>query len=389
MSPTSSHSPEPSPEYFLELRGLAKSFGDTTVLEDLSLGIREGEMLALLGLSGSGKTTALRILAGFETPDAGRVVLGREDLLRKPPAKRGVGMVFQHYALFPHMTVAENVAFGLESRGRAGGWGREKTAERVREMLRLVDLEGFEERRPGEISGGQQQRIAVARALAPEPRLLLLDEPLSNLDPSLRERTRAELKQAVERVGITTVLVTHEQEEAFHLGDRVAVLHRGRMEQVGTPFELYRRPATRFVAGFVGRSSSLRGTVTETRGDRAWVRIGDDPKSGEEIRWWGRLGACIAPVERGDEVDLVIRPESLVEVGPSERGALHGTVVGIRFTGPLTLARVDLDGGLGRLEVRVEGEEDPTGRRFRLIPRADGPPPVLFPVAADGGERSP
>ncbi|MDA8021092.1 MAG: ABC transporter ATP-binding protein [Thermoanaerobaculia bacterium] len=356
---------------FLELRDLCKRFGEVRVLEGLSLEVEEGEVLALLGLSGSGKTTALRLLAGFETPDAGTIHLDGDDLVRVPPAKRGVGMVFQHYALFPHMTVAENVAFGLQSQG----WRKAKIEERVAEMLRLVDLESYGSRRPAEISGGQQQRIALARALAPEPRLLLLDEPLSNLDPALRERTRSELLLAVRRIGITTVLVTHEQEEAFHLGDRVAVLNQGRLEQVGSPTDLYRRPATRFVASFVGRSSSLRGVVDEIDNDRIGVRLGGEAEG--VARWWGRATEGLEP---GTEVDLVVRPESVVEVPPSDPAAMAGTITGVRFTGPLTYALIDLEGDLGRIEMRIEGEEDPTGRRVHVAPAGSGPALSLFPI---------
>ena len=237
---------------FLSIQGLGKTYADRPAVADLTLEVGRGEVLALLGPSGSGKTTTLRLLAGFETPDTGRIVVAGEDVTDVRPEARRFGMVFQHYALFPHLDVGANVAFGLALRGDA-------QARRVAEVLAMVDLAGYERRAVGELSGGQQQRVALARSLAPEPRVLLLDEPLSNLDPSLRERTRKELRRAITRVGITTVFVTHEQEEAFDLGDRVAVLHAGRLEQVGTPDDLYDAPATPFVARFIGRVNVLPG----------------------------------------------------------------------------------------------------------------------------------
>ncbi len=240
---------------FLSVEGLTKRFGRTVAVDDVTLSLAKGEMLALLGPSGSGKTTVLRLLAGFESPDAGRVMVEGEDVTMVEPVHRRLGMVFQHYALFPHLDVGHNVGFGLESLGVR----KTELAERVARALTLVDLAGLERRRVDQLSGGQQQRVALARALAPEPRVLLLDEPLSNLDPTLRERTRHEIRDLIRRVGITTVLVTHEQDEAFDLGDRVAVLRSGRLEQVGTPDELYAAPANRFVGTFVGRSTRAAG----------------------------------------------------------------------------------------------------------------------------------
>ena len=325
---------------FLVLDGLDKSFGSAlekaTVLRGLSLEVEKGEILALLGPSGSGKTTALRLIAGFERADRGRILVDGADVTGLPPERRHFGMVFQHYALFPHLTVGENVAFGLASRKDL----KRDAGRRVSEALALVDLPVFADRRVGEISGGQQQRVALARALAPEPRVLLLDEPLSNLDPTLRERTRRELRRAIRRVGITTLLVTHEQEEAFHLGDRVAVLYRGTLQQVGTPEELYEQPATRFVATFVGRASVLPG-----RYEGGGVRL-DSP--GSPV-WPGIAGEPLTP---GEPVELIVRPESLAFREPGSPGALAGQVVERRYAGPVTYFQVAL-AGASTLEIEV------------------------------------
>ncbi len=382
----------------IEIDRLSKRFGDLRVLDRVSLAVEEGEVLALLGPSGSGKTTFLRLLAGFETPDEGTLRAGGRAVERLPPARRGFGMVFQHYALFPHLSVAGNVAFGLETTGAT----RDEIAARVAEVLGLVDLAGFETRRIEELSGGQQQRVALARALAPRPRLLLLDEPLSNLDPELRERTRRELLEAIRRVGITTVLVTHEQEEAFYLGDRVAVLWRGRLQQVGSPEELYREPANRFVAGFVGRSSVLPATVEAVgEGGRCRVRLAVAHGETEEAPVWEAL-LTPAPgggAGRGTPVDLVVRPESL-SLLPADRaaaGALPGRVVIRRYGGPLTYFRVALDprragedpeepaeaGRPPELEVLAPAEAARDGDAVRVAVRSEGPPPRAFPVPED------
>ena len=369
---------------FLQLEGLGKRFGENEVLADVSLAVAEGELLALLGPSGSGKTTFLRVLAGFDSPDRGRIVVDGQDVTALAPERRRFGMVFQHYALFPHLTVGENVAFGLEAQGLR----REAIAGRVARALELVDLGGFERRRVGEISGGQQQRVALARALAPEPRLLLFDEPLSNLDPALRERTRRELRAALRRVGITSVFVTHEQEEAFALGDRVALLHAGRLQQVGTPEELYRRPATRFAAGFVGRASALPGTVEAVPGagsEEARVRLDAGPV------WPAVATPGMRP---GDRVELLVRPESLVfaetetrvqetvthaDRAVTDAAPLRGRVVERRFAGPVVYVVVALDGGG---EVEVLAERGPAvGQETRvLLTGAIKPRPLVFPA---------
>ncbi len=360
---------------FLEIRHLDKRFGDAEVLKDLCLELAEGEILALLGLSGSGKTTALRLLAGFEHPDGGEILVKGEDVSGLDPARRGFGMVFQHYALFPHMSVFDNVAFGLEARGRKAG-----LAARVDEVLELVDLPGFGARRVSEISGGQQQRVALARALAPEPRVLLLDEPLSNLDPALRERTRRELRAAVKKVGITTVLVTHEQEEAFHVGDRVAVLNAGRLEQVGTAQELYRAPQSRFVATFVGRASVLRGFVDEAAdpGAAAWVALGQVQDIAVS---WG--GVAAEELAEGERVEIVVKPESLRLATSETGGALPARAVEHRFTGPLTYCTVRLMGG-EELEVLADSDLPAIHQEVFVAPRDGGPKPRIFRLQETG-----
>ncbi len=349
----------------LRLEAIAKRFGDQTILDGISLEIAAGEVLALLGPSGSGKTTLLRIVAGFERADAGTVRLGDERIDPLPPERRGFGMVFQHYALFPHMTVGANVAFGLGSRRLA----KAAIAERVAAALARVDLAGFERRKVAEISGGQQQRVAVARALAPEPRVLLLDEPLSNLDPGLRERTRRELATTLSSIGITTLLVTHEQEEAFELGARVALLHRGHLAQVAPPAQLYRAPATRFVAGFVGRASFVPVEVIAVAGERARVR-GDLPGGELELPVAGRVAV-------GDSAEAMFRPEQLALLSPDAAEAVAGEVTGARFAGALTFVRVRTGGGAG-LEVAIEGVAPAPGARVRVGLRR-GAAPRLFP----------
>ncbi len=310
---------------FLSLDQLRVQFSETVTIGPVSLAIARGEILALLGPSGSGKTTLLRLLAGFARPDGGRVSIEGEDVTAVPPARRRVGMVFQHYALFPHLDVGENVAFGL-----AGSGARATVDGKVRDALALVDLAGFERRKVHELSGGQQQRVALARALAPAPRVLALDEPLSNLDPSLRERTRRELRQLVKRIGITAIFVTHEQEEAFDLGDRIAVLQAGRLEQVGTPEDLYERPASLFVGMFVGRANVLRGAAARA------------------------LGAAPGHV-------VLVRPEQL-RFGAN---GLRGVVAERRYTGSTAFFTVALEGG-ERLEVEAAPDAARVGDRVAV-----------------------
>jgi ABC-type Fe3+/spermidine/putrescine transport system ATPase subunit len=247
----------------VRLVGLSKHFGEVRAVDDVSLDVPEGEITTLLGPSGCGKTTTLRLVAGFYRPDAGEIYLGGKALSALPPNRRPTRTVFQNYALFPHMTVGENVGFGLDMQ-RIRGTER---STRIDESLEVVGLGGFRERSPGQLSGGQQQRVALARALVTRPKVLLLDEPLSNLDAKLRVLMRMEIRQLQADLGITTIYVTHDQEEALSLSDQVVVMDRGRVLQVGRPTEIYERPATRFVAEFLGLSNFFSGTYVERRGD--------------------------------------------------------------------------------------------------------------------------
>ena len=344
----------------VRLAGLAKRFDTTAVVSDVSLEIAEGELVALLGPSGSGKTTLLRLIAGFEPVDSGRVLLDGDDVTNRPALERRCGMVFQHYALFPHLSVGENVGYGLANERLP----RPALDARVAEVLAMVDLKGFESRAVTALSGGQQQRVALARALAPRPRVLLLDEPLSNLDPSLRERTRGELRDLVRRTGITTVLVTHEQEEAFDLADRIALLHRGRLEQVGAPELLYDEPATPFVAGFVGRTSSLRGRVVARDGDLTRVQAG------------GGVWPARAALDVTGDVLLLIRPEA---TRFATDGSIAGTVLRRRFAGATAFFSVRLAGG-AEIEVAAAPAAAREGDAVRLEPTGVG----AHAWAADG-----
>jgi thiamine transport system ATP-binding protein len=288
------------------LDGVRKSYADTDAVVGIDLSIRDGEFFTLVGPSGCGKTTTLRLLAGFEEPTEGTVEFDGEAMTGVPPEDRGVGVVFQNYALFPHLSVSENVAYGLKFHDPPGGVSRD---ERVADLLDLVDLSGMGDRDPGALSGGQQQRVALARALAPGPRLLLLDEPMSALDAQLRERLRLQVKEIQSELGITTVYVTHDQEEALSVSDRVAVLRDGRVEQVGAPREVYRQPATRFVASFVGDNNLFDGRVVGM--DDSWVAVRVDDRQFGVARGRGEKGS----VAVGDEVTLCVRPEHLRVVG--------------------------------------------------------------------------
>jgi putative spermidine/putrescine transport system ATP-binding protein len=246
-------------EAVVSILDVRKTYGVSVAVESFSLEVARGELVCLLGPSGCGKTTTLRMVAGFVEPDRGQILIAGEDVTNLPPYRRDTGMVFQSYALFPHMSVAQNIAFGLQNVGRPAG----KIRERVAAMLDLIELPHLADRRPRELSGGQQQRVALARALALDPKVLLLDEPFSNLDAQLRVRMREELRQLIRRVDITTLFVTHDQEEALSLADRIVVMSKGKVEQIGTPEDVYARPESEFVAGFIGRCSIIAGAVKD------------------------------------------------------------------------------------------------------------------------------
>ncbi|MGR6808469.1 ABC transporter ATP-binding protein (plasmid) [Sphaerotilus natans] len=287
---------------FLSIRGLRKTYGQAVAIDGVSLDIRQGEFMTFLGPSGSGKSTTLYITAGFQDPTDGTVQLAGRSLLDVPPNQRNIGMVFQRYTLFPHLSVAENVAFPL----RVRGWDKTRTAERVKAMLRLVHLEQHGDRKPSQLSGGQQQRVAIARALAYNPPVLLMDEPLSALDKQLREELQFELKRIHHDTGITILYVTHDQEEALRLSDRIAVFNQGRIEQVGSGHELYEHPATRFVAGFIGHSNFLPVRLERRRGDVADVVLPDGRRlEGAPLRCDAANGADAALMLRPDRLNLL------------------------------------------------------------------------------------
>ena len=317
----------------LRVRGLTVRFGATTALETLDLDIRAGEMFVLLGGSGSGKTTLLRAIAGFVRPDAGSIALDGVDLASLPPHRRPVNTMFQSYALFPHLDVAANVGLGL----RRQGGSRAAVASRVAEMLALVSLQGFEARKPHELSGGQQQRVALARSLAPNPHLLLLDEPLSALDRNLRIETRAELARLQRQLGTTFIVVTHDQEEALTLASRIGVMQGGRLAQVGTPAEVYERPISRFVAEFLGAANILPARLRANEADGAVL---DLPSLGTTVR-----AAGAAPADR---VLLALRPERLRfgdAVESAAENQVRGVVVERAYAGETLIHTVRLDDG--------------------------------------------
>jgi putative spermidine/putrescine transport system ATP-binding protein len=356
----------------VRLEGLSRHYGPVVALDRFDLTLQPGELIALLGPSGCGKTTTLRLLAGLEDADTGRVIVGGKDITGLSAAKRDMGMVFQAYSLFPHMTVRQNVAFGLRLR-RVGAAQRDK---RALEMLDLVGLSTQADRYPHQLSGGQQQRVALARALAIEPQVLLLDEPLSALDAKVRAQLRDEIRRVQLEVGITTLFVTHDQEEALAIADRVGVMREGRIEQLATPTEVYTRPATSFVAEFVGLSNRLSG---EVRGGKVTVR------------------GCTLPLMEPDTPDgqvvALVRPEAvtLASHTTAESGPLVGMVIAVTFLGAMSRITVDLGGTTIMAQLpTADAVALPAGSRVALTIRPD---PVLVsastePAVPEAGEEA-
>ncbi|HEY4203014.1 MAG TPA: ABC transporter ATP-binding protein [Devosiaceae bacterium] len=315
-------------EEFLRIDKIVKTFKGNTVVHGVELAFNKGEFISLLGPSGCGKTTILRMVAGFERPTTGAIIVDGRDITNLSPNQRNIGMVFQAYALFPNMNVADNVGFGL----KIAGMPREQARARVQEMLKLIGLAGFDKRFPFELSGGQQQRVALARALAPRPRMLLLDEPLSALDAKIRVSLRQEIRAIQRELGITTIFVTHDQEEALSISDRIVVLNAGRVEQFGNPFEIYNRPTTRFVATFVGTLNTLEARIEDVDQKRVLV-------DGQSIT----LATLPAGAQKHGALSLTLRPEA-VALGKTNGQdiLLEGTVSDVSFLGSVIRLRVNL-----------------------------------------------
>ena len=326
----------------LTLEALTKTFPRAgTVVDSLDLQIRQGEFFTLLGPSGCGKSTTLRMIAGFEEPTRGRILFDDIDVTYDPPNRRGIGFVFQNYALFPHLSVARNVAFGLQIRKLP----REEVDARVAAALKEVQLSGLDTARIDQLSGGQQQRVALARALVIRPKLLLLDEPLSNLDAKLREETRAALRLLHQSTGVTTIYVTHDQNEAMAMSDRIAVLDRGRIHQVGAPDEIYERPATRFVAGFIGRSNVLDAGVRAVTNNSVTVRF----KNGAELTLESGRRAPGLEMHAGMTVGVCVRAEVLQL--SNENSFCSGVVTDVEYSGSVRSCMVETD--LGRVQIEI------------------------------------
>jgi putative spermidine/putrescine transport system ATP-binding protein len=321
---------------FLSLRSLTKRYDDFVAVDNITLDVPQGELVAFLGPSGCGKTTSLRMIAGLTPQSDGQIIVGGKNLTGVPTYRRDMGLVFQSYALFPHMTVEKNIAFGLEMRGVA----REEIANRVREAVSLVHLHGMEARRPTALSGGQQQRVALARALVIRPSILLLDEPLSNLDAKLRDEMRNEIRDIQQRLGITAVFVTHDQAEALTMCDKVVVMNRGKLEQIGTPIELYEQPRTEFVAEFIGRMNRIRVDARNGYAEFAGQRL-------------------IVPAGLAGVVNIMVRPHRVAIGASQEEGPyrFEGTIRRAIFVGDILQYDVDVGGQVISVEVGTRGGE--------------------------------
>lgn len=322
---------------FVRIEGVSKQFDDALAVDDVNLSINRGEIFALLGGSGSGKSTLLRMLAGFERPTKGRVFLDGQDITDLPPYQRPINMMFQSYALFPHMTVAQNIAFGLKQ----DRMSRADIEARVAEMLKLVQMTQYARRKPHQLSGGQRQRVALARSLAKSPKLLLLDEPMGALDKKLRSQMQLELVEIIERVGVTCVVVTHDQEEAMSLATRIGVMNDGKIVQIGEPHDIYEFPNSKFVAGFVGSVNMFEGIVTEDEDDH--IRIDSSAEAGCDI--YVSHGVDCAP----DQILwYAIRPEKMSlsrERPEGDANITHGTVEDVAYLGDMSMYRIMLDSG--------------------------------------------
>ncbi|WP_052726519.1 ABC transporter ATP-binding protein [Devosia epidermidihirudinis] len=355
---------------YLRIRSIKKSYKGAVALHDIDLDVEQGAFVSLLGPSGCGKSTLLQILAGLLEADGGDVQLGGEDITNLPPWRRNIGLVFQNYALFPHLSIRQNVRFGLDMLGM----DRTEAEKRVDESLAMVGLDPALSRKPGELSGGQQQRVAIARAIAIRPRLLLLDEPLSNLDAVLRHKVRLELRELHDRTGITTIMVTHDQAEALATSDRIAVMNGGRILQYEAPEALYRAPATAFIAGFVG-SPPANLVPLSALDNNSWTLA-----NGQVWKPIASLAPRAAGVRAGAACIMALRPEALA-VGVSGEGGLPGRVVAIEFIGGDRLVHVETGGT--QLTVRVSAEQAMAGPDILLFPPQETP--LLFD--ANSGKR--
>jgi ABC-type Fe3+/spermidine/putrescine transport system ATPase subunit len=357
----------------VELRDIVKRFGSLEAVSHVSLDIHDGELFTLLGPSGCGKTTLLRLIGGFHTPDHGVISFGGRNVSGSPPYERNIGMVFQNYALWPHMTVFDNIAYGLKLKKVP----RKEIGDKGDRALELVNLKGLGDRYPGQLSGGQQQRVALARALVLNPDVLLLDEPLSNLDAKIRLQVRAEIRKLQKELAITTIYVTHDQEEALTLSDRIAVIEQGKLQQIGTPWDLYERPANPFVADFIGINNLIPGILQEKADSRGWVTVRTDVGS--------FFGECNTHLETGDRCMICVRPETAsigeAESSQTDVNSLRGAVSFASFIG--NTIRYDVEIGSGiifRVDVQNPRDHKPFAIGEKVIASFSARTTLAIPV---------